>query len=408
MTLTEAYELLDLSADTDLQQVRQRFSEHYSEYRMLIDNAPTPALRKKNEQNLALREEAFALITGGASLDDSYDLPSSTPHEQGTNLGSKEQSKEKKSNSTSESMSVWDALELLGLKKSASSEEITTAYSVQKAKLEQECQKTRIESVKEAYKTELNNLEQVWEAIWQDDQKLILKEENGKWGYIDKIGKIVIDFKYEDADDFFIGTAWVQQNGQWGLIDRTEKLIIGFKYESVLPFFEGIAPVELHSKWGYIDRTGKIVIDFKYEDAANFSQGLATVGLNGERFKINKLGERVAENNQRSSSKENLHFNENRENTKPYFIWVKPFTITVSVFFVYILSMFFIDDNFLPLLGPLWIGVMIVTFIFCKKNNALLPFLKTYPNVKASLYTITTWWILFPLLIMALGAISRL
>jgi hypothetical protein len=164
MTLIEAYELLDLPSGTDLQQVRQRFSEQYSEYRMQIDNAPTPKLRKKNEDNLALREEAFNLITGGASLDDSHDLPSSTPHEQENNLVSKAKV-QTKVKSTTTIMRLEDALALLGVQETTSQTSINSAYIALKSELEKELSRAKIETIKHAYQTELNNLEKGWTVI---------------------------------------------------------------------------------------------------------------------------------------------------------------------------------------------------------------------------------------------------
>lgn len=43
---------------------------------------------------------------------------------------------------------------------------------------------------------------------------------NGKWGYIDKTGKAITDFKYDDVDHFKDGLAWVKLNGKQGYIDK--------------------------------------------------------------------------------------------------------------------------------------------------------------------------------------------
>jgi hypothetical protein len=53
---------------------------------------------------------------------------------------------------------------------------------------------------------------------------LIPVEINGKWGYIDKNGVIVIPAVYDDVRDFYEGLTMVKVNGKWKIIDinRTE------------------------------------------------------------------------------------------------------------------------------------------------------------------------------------------
>ena len=43
---------------------------------------------------------------------------------------------------------------------------------------------------------------------------------NGKWGYIDKSGTLVIPARYDDAWDFSEGLAHVNLNGRWFYIDK--------------------------------------------------------------------------------------------------------------------------------------------------------------------------------------------
>ena len=42
---------------------------------------------------------------------------------------------------------------------------------------------------------------------------------NGKLGFIDKSGKLVIDAKYDEAENFSEGLAGVELNGKWGYIN---------------------------------------------------------------------------------------------------------------------------------------------------------------------------------------------
>ncbi len=102
-------------------------------------------------------------------------------------------------------------------------------------------------------------------------------ERDGKWGYIDKSGKIAIQPKYEDAEFFSEGLARVKVYGKWGFIDETGNMAIQRQYENVGDFSDGLAKVEVSGKWGYIDTKGNTVIAPKYGRAEDFHEGLAAV-----------------------------------------------------------------------------------------------------------------------------------
>ncbi|MBS1634921.1 MAG: WG repeat-containing protein [Bacteroidetes bacterium] len=58
------------------------------------------------------------------------------------------------------------------------------------------------------------------------------KDQGGKYGFIDRTGKVVIPFEYEDAwpsGDYLV----VKKGGKWGIIDASNKVILPFEYYSV-------------------------------------------------------------------------------------------------------------------------------------------------------------------------------
>ena len=69
----------------------------------------------------------------------------------------------------------------------------------------------------------------------------------------------------------------IQENGKYGYIDRTGKVVIEPQFEEVKEFSEGMAAVRIKDKWGYIDSTGKIAVEPKFKVVREFSEGLATV-----------------------------------------------------------------------------------------------------------------------------------
>jgi hypothetical protein len=91
---------------------------------------------------------------------------------------------------------------------------------------------------------------------WHD---LFPVDQNGKWGFIDAKGRIVIRPTFEQVSYFSEGLAAVKMNGQYGFIDKTGKMVITPRFRYAFDFSEGLAWVE-GGPTGFIDKTGKIVL----------------------------------------------------------------------------------------------------------------------------------------------------
>jgi hypothetical protein len=79
------------------------------------------------------------------------------------------------------------------------------------------------------------------------------------YGYIDRSGKEVIPFLFDGAEEFSEGLAAVKLNGKWGFIDKEGNVVISYKYKSVIRGFNNKrANVVLdNDKLITIDKTGK-------------------------------------------------------------------------------------------------------------------------------------------------------
>jgi len=115
--------------------------------------------------------------------------------------------------------------------------------------------------------------------------------ETGRFGYIDTTGKIVIEPRFVGAGIFSEGLAAVDNGSRQGFIDKTGKYILsktqdGKDLKDIVGYSEGLARITLdwkanHGPYdGFIDKAGKIVIPAKYHMAKNFSEGLAAVHEN--------------------------------------------------------------------------------------------------------------------------------
>jgi len=135
--------------------------------------------------------------------------------------------------------------------------------------------------------------------------------------FIDNTGNQTIKIEYDAVDDFSEGLARVLTGakyenfslteGKYGFIDKTGKMVIEPQFEIEVStgmfsfdfkftgFSNGLALVKQGGKYGFIDKTGKMVIEAKYENAGSFCDGLARAKLNGKWQYINKQGSTVWE-----------------------------------------------------------------------------------------------------------------
>lgn len=120
-----------------------------------------------------------------------------------------------------------------------------------------------------------------------DDQTLYpFEDDNGKYGYIDKTGKVVIPCEWDDANPFFEGLAGVRDsNKKWGFINKSGNLVIPCKWDKVERFTEGVACVQDNNgKRGFINRKGELVIPCKWKYAFRLDRGLSCVQDDDDKY----------------------------------------------------------------------------------------------------------------------------
>lgn len=131
---------------------------------------------------------------------------------------------------------------------------------------------------------------------------------NGKAGYIDRSGKIVLEPKYDGTSYFSEGLARISvgrdtiytEGFSQGFIDETGMIVIPPRWDVVSNFSDGLAAVgydqtkqkfEFRGKvlyssashpwyrWGFINKNGEMVIDPKFTDVSEFRNGVAAAGI---------------------------------------------------------------------------------------------------------------------------------
>ena len=134
--------------------------------------------------------------------------------------------------------------------------------------------------------------------------------ENGRWGYADQSGKVVIPARFDAARPFARGMAQVglvdeelpeidaRPNIKWGVIDERGRVLVELRYAFLRDFSEGLAAAAVldsgrpevpsfgrgnrrNLRWGYVDVSGREVIPMRFLSAEDFAEGLAAVNPGG-------------------------------------------------------------------------------------------------------------------------------
>jgi len=115
-----------------------------------------------------------------------------------------------------------------------------------------------------------------------------LVKMDGKYGYIDKRGKVIIKARFSSGSEFSEGLAFVVEGDTRGYVNKSGRWVIKLPASTDgRPFRGGVAAISVRasrtgvlgreSVWGYIDRTGRRVIEPKFDGAADFVNGIARV-----------------------------------------------------------------------------------------------------------------------------------
>lgn len=104
-------------------------------------------------------------------------------------------------------------------------------------------------------------------------------KEKGRFGFIDKTGKIAIKPLFLSAGEFSEGLAWAETTEGIGFIRKDGAFAVRAQYDGAGSFHGGLAAVRVGEKWGYIDKTGQVVIKTRFDKTGGFSEGLAGFGI---------------------------------------------------------------------------------------------------------------------------------
>ena len=107
----------------------------------------------------------------------------------------------------------------------------------------------------------------------------MLFRSDGTFYLFDKKGKRVVDTPFDDAVPFnATGSAAVSIDGKWGFVDSEGEVVVEAQFDEARSFANGLAAVRTGDLWGYADASGKVVIEPAFGAASDFaSDGVVLV-----------------------------------------------------------------------------------------------------------------------------------
>jgi hypothetical protein len=114
--------------------------------------------------------------------------------------------------------------------------------------------------------------------VWVDPNDRVL----GLFGFLNKSGEMVIPPLCEGLDIQFSEDrcAVLSKNkGKYGFIDPLGNLVIDYRFNTVEHFSDGLSVIQYEEdgKYGYVDKNGDVAIEPIFDQAESFEHGLAEV-----------------------------------------------------------------------------------------------------------------------------------
>lgn len=123
-----------------------------------------------------------------------------------------------------------------------------------------------------------------FDEVTEFDGGVALVRLGDQCGLIDSLGTYVMPprraCRFEPATE---GRFTIVSNGRYGYVDLTGRVVIVPQFDDARGFHEGLAAVRIGTRWGYVDTTGRFAVPLRYLEAGDFSRGRAVI-RNGDRY----------------------------------------------------------------------------------------------------------------------------
>lgn len=111
------------------------------------------------------------------------------------------------------------------------------------------------------------------QVAYRNERLFVCENAKSKYQMIDAFGNVISKQTFEDVRVFNDTTyAAVKINGKWGFIDKAGKMKIEPKFDDARSFSSKYAAVKQGDKWGFINEEGKFVIEPTFTDVKDFNE----------------------------------------------------------------------------------------------------------------------------------------
>ena len=129
----------------------------------------------------------------------------------------------------------------------------------------------------------------------------------GKWGFfeIEQLTTTIIKnvsflgLLHNDLAKVNFGGTFTNNKvigGKWGFVNRNGKIVVNPEFDYVFNFSEGIAAVKVGDKYGFIDTTGVLIVPCEYDEVeSSFEDGEGKLVKGDKVYVFNRSGEMVSE-----------------------------------------------------------------------------------------------------------------
>ncbi len=131
---------------------------------------------------------------------------------------------------------------------------------------------------------------EVTEKIFPASEGLRGIKRNGKYGFIDDLGRLRVANRYEDIKPFSEGLAAIKIRNKWGFINRDEKIIIQPTFEDAASFSDEHSIIKQKGFYGYMNNEGKVVLPARYDVVEVLKTKRLLLTLNGSKGLADEKG----------------------------------------------------------------------------------------------------------------------
>lgn len=135
-----------------------------------------------------------------------------------------------------------------------------------------------------------------YDAVAMDEKQVVYRNERlfvlegEQYTMITSSGEPVGEDYYDDVCIFFDTTyAAVKIDGKWGFVDKDGNMVIQPQFQEARSFSNGMAAVKQNGQWGFVDMQGEMVITPQFDQTKDFNAQGCVFVFDGDEWRLLRL-----------------------------------------------------------------------------------------------------------------------